>query len=481
MFPVIAVIPAVFFGIDGISRVSQRWIRNFGRNTNSTPKTRCIAGAGSLSLRIMKREMSIAAVVLLLLMWGNVGLCRTADPQTTAAVSATTADSKPKETVTDLKSKPKSEDEKPSNEPTDAVKDVAGKITSIFNEPEIVKLCTENNAFSWIMLLLWIFLGIAAGKICAILLRKTGSRSWGVSTKFLLDLAGPANLFLIALGLSFGLLWIKMSADLKTFAFKTLLLLFYLAFFWYLYNLISIVDAVFRRIGAKTDSSLAIHVAPLVRRTLRVFLVVIAAMFIVQSVFKQDIGAWLAGLGIAGLAVSLAAQDSLKNLFGSITIIMDRSFKIGDRIICSGCDGVIEDIGLRTTRVRTLAGHVISIPNASIVNSPVENVSRRQGIRRDFSLVLKLDTPADKVKLALKIINDVLAEKDIGEPIYPAINGKNTQPQVFFSDYKASGLVLNVAYWFAPPNSNQFAAHAEKINMRILEEFNRAGINLANS
>ena len=268
---------------------------------------------------------------------------------------------------------------------------------------------------------------------------------------------------------------------LKEFAFKTLLLMFYIAFFWYIYNLISIVDVTFQRIGRKTDSSLATHVAPLIRRTLRVFLIVIAAMFIVQSVFKQDIGAWLAGLGIAGLAVSLAAQDSLKNLFGSITIIMDRSFKIGERIICSGCDGVIEDIGLRTTRVRTSGGHVISIPNANIVNSPIENVSRRPGIQRNFSLALKLDTPADKVKLAIKIINDILAEGEIREPIHPTIDGKRSSPRVVFSDYKPNGLILNITYWFAPPNNDEYAAHAEKINLRILEEFNRAGINLSSA
>ncbi len=250
-----------------------------------------------------------------------------------------------------------------------------------------------------------------SGKICAILLTKAGSRTWAVPTKFLLDLAGPANLFLITLGLSFGLMCIWMSPELRAFFFKLLLLLFYIAVFWYAYNLISIVDSIFQRMGRKTDSSLEMHVAPLVRRTLRVFLIIIAVMFVVQSIFGQDIGAWLAGLGIAGLAVSLAAQDSLKNIFGSITIIMDQAFKIGERIICSGCDGVIEDIGLRTTRIRTSGGHLVCIPNANIVNSPIENVSRRPAIRRNFTLSLKLDMPAEKVKQALKIVNDILADE----------------------------------------------------------------------
>ncbi len=444
-------------------------------------ETSCIRKKHTISSRLMKREIWIGAAVLLLLMWGVAGPCRAADPQTGTAVSATSAINQPKATDTDAKLKAKTDAEKPSDETPDALDRFTHEFTSFLNYQEIVKLWDQNGALAWIMLLLWIFVGLAAGKICAILLQKAGSRDWAVPTKFLLDLAGPANLFLIAVGLSFGLLWIHMSENLKNFAFNTLLLLFYLSFFWYVYNLISIVDVTFQRIGRKTDSSLAIHVAPLIRRTLRVFLIVIAAMFIVQSVFKQDIGAWLAGLGIAGLAVSLAAQDSLKNLFGSITIIMDRSFKIGERIICSGCDGVIEDIGLRTTRVRTAGGHVISIPNANIVNSPVENVSRRPAIQRNFTLALKLDTSLEKVKLALKIINDILAEKDIREPIHPTINGKNTRPQVVFSDYKANGLILNITYWFAPPNNDQYTAHAEKINLRILEEFDRAGIILASA
>jgi MscS family membrane protein len=430
-------------------------------------------------LRLMKQEIWIGTAVILLLMWGAAGPCRAADPQTGAAQALTVE--KAKGADINSKPKPKAEAEKPCDESSDPLGSFTHEFTSIVNYQDIVGLWCKNSAIAWIMLLFWIFVGITAGKFCAILLHKAGSRDWAVPTKFLLDLAGPANLFLIALGLWFGLLWIQMSENLKLFAFRTVLLMFYIAFFWYVYNLISIVDVTFQRIGRKTDSSLATHVAPLIRRTLRVFLIVIAAMFIVQSVFKQDIGAWLAGLGIAGLAVSLAAQDSLKNLFGSITIIMDRSFKIGERIICSGCDGVIEDIGLRTTRVRTSGGHVISIPNANIVNSPIENVSRRPAIRRNFTLVLKLDTTVEKMKLALKIVNDILAEREISEPIHPAIDGKKSHPQVVFGDYKPNGLVLNIAYWYAPPNNEQYTAHAEKINMRILEEFNRAGITLASA
>jgi len=428
---------------------------------------------------LMKQTILLIFTVSLVLMWGIAGPCRAADPQTTAAASS--AVETPKTPGTAAPQTPPSALAPSSAQTPDALNSFTDQITSFVNNPNITSLWTHNTLFAWIMLLLWIFIGLVMGKSCAFLLQRAAARDWPIPTKFLLDLAGPANLFLITVGLSFGLMGISMSSDLKFYVFKILLLLFYISVFWYAYNLISIVDAMFNRIGRKSDTSLAIHISPLVRRTLRVFLVVIALMFVIQSVFDQNIGAWLAGLGIAGLAVSLAAQDSLKNLFGSVTIIMDRSFKIGERIICTGCDGVIEDIGLRTTRVRTIGGHLVSIPNANIVNSPIENVSRRPAIRRNFTLVLKLNTPAEKVKMALKIVKDILEDEHIRQPIHPTINGKSFSPQVSFIDYKENSLILNITYWYAPPNNDEYTAHAEKINLRILEEFNRAEINLANS
>ena len=102
------------------------------------------------------------------------------------------------------------------------------------------------------MLLLWIFAGMVIGKLCAMLLRRTANREWSIPTKFLIDLAGPANLFLITVGISFGLMGIQMDEKQKSFVLKILLLFYYLSVFWYAYNLISIVDTIFYRIGKKS-------------------------------------------------------------------------------------------------------------------------------------------------------------------------------------------------------------------------------------
>ena len=260
--------------------------------------------------------------------------------------------------------------------------------TGIWNKLDPETLWKDNGIIAWACLLGYIFAGMVLGKIVSVLLLRFASGKEGVVSKSLSDMAGPANLALITLGIFAGLHWLKLGDTLAEFSQKTIKLMFTIAVYWYLNNLIGMVDPLLHHLSRNSASALDKHVAPLVRRSLRVFLIILTAMYVLKDVFDKDIGTWLAGLGIAGIAVSLAAQDSLKNLFGSITIILDRPFKIGDRIICTGYEGVIEDIGFRSTKVRTAAGHLVSIPNANVVNSPIENISRRPGIRRSFTILL---------------------------------------------------------------------------------------------
>jgi len=218
---------------------------------------------------------------------------------------------------------------------------------------------------------------------------------------------------------------------------------------------------------------------PLIRKTLRIFLVVIGVLFVADSVFNQNIGALLAGLGIAGIAVSLAAQDSLKNVFGSITILMDRPFRIGERIVYADFDGVIEEIGFRSTKLRTLTGHLVTIPNSNIVNDPVENIGRRPYIRRIINVTITYDTPREKILQAVQILRNILEEEGIREPIHPTIDGDEYPPRVYFNDFNADSLNILVIYWFAPPAYWDYLEHAQRVNLRIFEEFERAGIEFA--
>jgi MscS family membrane protein len=289
----------------------------------------------------------------------------------------------------------------------------------------------------------------------------------------------PANVALFALGLALAAANVRAFGPYLVFWERTVLLLLCLAVLWYASNLIFAVELLLRRLTPGVESAVHRSLGPLVRKTLRAILWSIGALFILNSVFNQDIGALLAGLGIAGLAVSLAAQDSLKNLFGSVTIVLDRPFQVGERIVYSGYDGVIEEIGLRSTKLRTLTGHVVTIPNASIVSDPVENIGRRPSIRRIMNVTITYDTPREKIQQAVEILRDILEEDGIREPIHPVINGDELPPRVYFNDYNAESLNLFLIYWFAPPAYWDYMEHAQRLNLRIFEEFEKAGIEFA--
>lgn len=355
--------------------------------------------------------------------------------------------------------------------------------TSLLDDLDLQGLWQQNNWTTWLWLLIAIFLALAAGRILGSVLGHVAARftarNWTVRSHVVQDLIGPARLALLTLGIGIGLAGVKMGGTLGDFSQRILWLLYSIAAFWYIFNLIAVIDVTLRRITAKTDSTLDDQFVPLIRKTLRVFLVVIGVLFVIDTVFQQDIGAWLAGLGIAGLAVSLAAQDSLKNLFGSITILLDRPFLMGERIVYSGYDGVIEEIGFRSTKVRTLTGHLVTIPNAKIVSDPIENIGRRKSIRRAMNVTITYDTSREKIEQAVQIVRGILDEDDLRDPIHQTIDGDEFPPRVYFNDYNAESLNIIVLYWYAPPAYWDYLDHAQRLNLRIFEEFERAGIEFA--
>ncbi len=122
------------------------------------------------------------------------------------------------------------------------------------------------------------------------------------------------------------------------------------------------MDFKLKKWAASTDNAIDDVLAPLAGRTLRVFIVIIGGILIIQNLTGVKLGALLASLGIGGIAVALAAKDSIANFFGTLTILFDKPFQLGDRILIDNYDGVVEDVGFRSTRIRTLTGHLVTIP-----------------------------------------------------------------------------------------------------------------------
>ncbi len=213
--------------------------------------------------------------------------------------------------------------------------------------------------------------------------------------------------------------------------------------------------------------------AQLIRLGCRVLSIVAAVALLLEG--GQQLGipltTLLAGAGVSGLAVALAAQDTLKNFFGSLMIVIDRPFRVGERIVTKGYDGVVEEIGLRSTKIRLLTGHQATIPNDEMARTDVENVGRRLHIRRIQDIALSFDTPPEKVHQALDIVRAALEDHEGMNEDFP--------PRVFFTDFRRDCLNLRIIYWYHPPAYWNFLAHSEKLNTQIMREFAAAGIRFA--
>ncbi len=345
------------------------------------------------------------------------------------------------------------------------------------------RLINDNNLFSWLFLVIFIIAGLALGRGLSFLLTKIAAKLRTSKSELRAELfesaGGPANLALITAGIYLGLTRISVDPAVRSFTTDVIALLVYIAIFWFAYNIISVVEIALRRFTARTETKLDDMLVPLIRKTLRLFVIIFAVLLIAENVFRQNIGTWLAGLGIAGIAVSLAAQDSLKNLFGSITILFDRPFKLGDRIVFSGFDGPVEEIGFRSIKIRTLTGHLVTVPNSKVVNEAVENIGARPYIRRLMNVTITYDTPREKLERAVQIIHDILEEEGIREPIHGSVGKDEFPPRVYFTDYNADSLNIMVLYWFFPPNYWDYMEHTQRFNLRLFEEYEKAGIEFA--
>ncbi len=204
-----------------------------------------------------------------------------------------------------------------------------------------------------------------------------------------------------------------------------------------------------------------------VRSASKIMVFMFAFLLILDNMgFK--VNTLLAGLGVGGLAVALAAQESLKNLLGSIMILGDRPYHVGHRIVIKGHDGVVEDIGLRSTKMRLLSGHQTTVPNDEMARIEIENISRRPHIRRLTNIYIPYDTPADKVEKAVRIIEEILKDHEGMDPKFP--------PRVYFNEFNRDCLNIQMIYWFHPPEYWDFQAFNQKVNLQIMQAFEKEEI-----
>lgn len=318
-----------------------------------------------------------------------------------------------------------------------------------------------------------LLLGFAAGKVLKFLLARRAER-FGERRPILSTTVQAAArsvtflAFAFSLGAGTSLLLLGGAEDLVGTCVAVTMTL---AIAWVANCFVQVPKEWMMQRASQTPSKLDDMLAPIIAKSLTATIVVLTVVQIAQILSGKEVTSILAGLGIGGLAFALAAQDTIKNLFGSMVLLADRPFEVGERINVDGHDGTVETVGMRSTRIRTLTGHLVTIPNGELANKSIENISKRPHIRRIFNITITYDTPPEKVREAKAILEAIMKDHEGMDPEFP--------PRVFFNEFQNCALNLFCIYWYHPALWWDYLAMTERINLQVLERFNDAGIDFA--
>ncbi len=247
------------------------------------------------------------------------------------------------------------------------------------------------------------------------------------------------------------------------------------AVIWFVFRVVRLVDMQLDARAKSPESRIDDLQVSLIGKTLRWVIVIVGGIVVVQYVTGIQAAPVLASLGIGGLAVALAAKESIANLFGTVTIAFDRPFKVGDRIVIDKHDGFIESVGYRSTKLRLWSGNLVNIPNEKIISSSVENFARRPYILWRTDLTITYDTPPEKVDRAVEIVKEILGNDEQ--------TSKELPPWVFFDAFNECSLNIRVTAWFEPedqePTQYAYYAWRERSCREILRRFNEEEIEFA--
>ncbi len=236
---------------------------------------------------------------------------------------------------------------------------------------------------------------------------------------------------------------------------------------WFLYSLIGIIYTyVLVPFAKRSKSELDNQVFPIVRKILRVIVVVFGIIYVLD-IFGVNITPLLAGAGIVGLAIAFAAQKILADLFGGISILMDESLFVKDRIKVNNVEGDVVEIGLRGTKIKTLDNNIVTIPNSIMSSNNIENFTRRnRAVTVRIKLGITYETPTKKLEKAKSIINNILKKNKLIE-----------NNLVLFTEFADSSLILLVI--FTVKDYAEKGRILDVVNTQIKKEFDKNKIEFA--
>jgi MscS family membrane protein len=330
-----------------------------------------------------------------------------------------------------------------------------------------------NELWKYLFSLVYIFLAFYVSKFLDYLTR-VWLKKWAEKTETKFDdlllglLNGPVKVVAFVIFLRIGLDVFAWPELVQTILSKGFTVIVAITLTYMVLKFIDLVIGYWRqRTQAEADRAFDQQLFPIVRKSLKAFIVVVAALVTLDNV-GVNITAAIASLSIGGLAVGLAAQDTLANLFGAVAVFVDKPFQIGDRIQLDAVDGTVESIGLRSTRVRNLDGHLITVPNKTMGNATITNVTRRPNIKTVMNIGVTYDTPTEKLKRALSLLRDIYQT-----------HPKTADVWISFNKFADSSLNILVIHWWNSTDYKEYLDGMQELNLQVKERFDAEKIEFA--
>jgi MscS family membrane protein len=331
-----------------------------------------------------------------------------------------------------------------------------------------------NEAAEWIgklllallvLIITWIVRKVMLGILPRIVKRLTKRTQTDIDDRVVSVIESPLHLLINVLGLWVVFMVLGLPAEVDSFIDRLMASLIAVALFWALYRAVDLAMDIFFRVGKHTLRDDAMQrmfnerMANVLVQVTKAIVVVLGFAAVLER-WGYNVGALVAGLGLGGLAVALAAQDALANLIGYFVIVADEPFIHGDYVIINGSvSGLIEKIGFRSTRIRGLDQSLIMVPNKTVANANVTNWSRLSKRWYNIRLGLEYRSSPEQILTVVQKIRDMLQDYELADP---------DSVLVQFIEFNDSSLDVMIRSYIAEAGYNQFQAIKQDINLRIM-------------
>ena len=278
----------------------------------------------------------------------------------------------------------------------------------------------------------------------------------------------PLNRMVVFLGIYIAIGYLPFSQNVNILMTKLFKSAIIITFASGLYHMESIYENIFHKFDNKLNLGASAMIKHVTVKLIRAVIVLLAIAIVASEFF--DVNGFVAGLGIAGLAFAMAAQDTLASLFAGLSIILDKPFDVGDWILCNNIEGTVEELTFKSTRIRTFSKELVSVPNQILANNPIANFSRRGMRRVNFKLGLTYSTRREQLVEVGERIEKILKEDDL-------IESENII--VRFDGFNNSSLDLFINYYTKTIVYAEYLAVKEKINLEIMDIIEDCGVSVA--